>query len=295
MRCKCYNCGERALVPHHASGRSGGACTNCGCSVTGAVMVDRMAAVYSRTAQDKAQESAKRAFENEWRLADLIEGCPCCQGDIYSASKGSCTCHLGRPPCLSCTDTVYRCNTCGMVYHQLPSEVNKPKGQPGMNKSLSIFLVSDQVRLIKGVFGRLDDSGKRLDAEKEYSYKTFDPSIKRGDLVVVPVTNGSGFSVVTVTQVDIQGDIDYSLNDGIDYKWVAGKFDRSFYDKGIAEEAKLLEAVAHAEREAKKKELREKMLEHMPDEQKQLLLGASPSGIDGGSQGLTNDTDKSQA
>jgi hypothetical protein len=144
-----------------------------------------------------------------------------------------------------------------------------------MNKSLAVFLISDKVRMVKVAY-ETDAKGAPLEG-KTYSFKTFDDTIKLDDLVVVPTGTRVGFTVVRVIDVDVQDDLDFSLDDGVAYKWIAGKFNRTLYDEGVAKEKTLLDAVANAEKNKKREELRKALLENVSDDQKTLLLGAGPS------------------
>lgn len=177
--------------------------------------------------------------------------------------------HYRTPHGLS-EETFLVCDECGA--NSLNTMDFYPKGKPGMNKTLAVFLISDSCRLIACAY-EVDEKGNAKDG-KTCSFKTFDPAIAKGDLVIVPTGTRVGFTVVKVIEVDTQGEINFDRDDGIDYKWIVGKFDRSLYDEGVAKERTLLEAVATAERNKKREEMRKALLENVPEDQKVALLGA---------------------
>ena len=145
-----------------------------------------------------------------------------------------------------------------------------------MNYSLAAFLVSDDVRAVDCVYHTLcsykKEENRTVTEEKDlprYTFKTFDKSIEIGDLVFVPAGGRHGIVVVKVVDVDVEVDFDSKFN----YKWIMGKVDDGPYKKVLEQEEAMIEQCKAAEKQHKKKELAEKLFEHMdPREAKKIKL-----------------------
>lgn len=128
-----------------------------------------------------------------------------------------------------------------------PSFTLPPANGATMNSSTAIFLVTDKVRAIRVSY----DTDERNN-NPGYLFKTFDASIAKDDLVVVPTTTRHGFTICKVVEVDV--DVDYT-GGGIQYKWIAGKFDPSGYNQTLEQEQDIIDKVNRAERNRKRQEL----------------------------------------
>lgn len=137
----------------------------------------------------------------------------------------------------------------------------------------AVFLVSDAVRALKATY-ELDTEVKA--APREW-FKTFDKSIKEGDLCIVPTDTRHGFTIVRITDVDCEVD----LNAGHRFRWIADVFDRSAYEKLVEQEGVMLSKIASARKAKEREELRKAMLLDDPSLQ-QLTIGP-PSGTDSAS------------
>ena len=80
-----------------------------------------------------------------------------------------------------------------------------------MNSSKIVFIVNESARLIQCAY----DASSAHEAPKTYLFKTLDQSIKVGDLVVVETNTRHGYTIVKVTEVDVDVDFD----DAIELKW----------------------------------------------------------------------------
>lgn len=80
---------------------------------------------------------------------------------------------------------------------------------------------------------------------KAYTFKTDDPTIKVGDFVAVPISNGVP-KVCTVVEVHETPQID--TDSDIEYKWIYGKIDVSSYNKRAELEKEALAVLNAAER-----------------------------------------------
>lgn len=149
-----------------------------------------------------------------------------------------------------------------------------------MNYSLAAFLVNDSVRAVDCIYHTVEsykkEENRTASDEKDlprYTFKTFDKSIEVDDLVFVPAGGRHGIVVVKVVAVDVEVDFDSKWN----YKWVMGKVDTGPYDEVLKQEEAMIEQCKAAEKQHKKKELAEKLFEHMdPSDAKKIkLIGKS--------------------
>ena len=109
-----------------------------------------------------------------------------------------------------------------------------------MNNSATAFLLNDNVRAIACIFqpaqnqdffreknraskyrdfDEYEDDFDQDNKAKRYTYKSIDPTVKVGDMVVVECkgpSNNFDMAVVRVVEVDV--DVDFDA--GIDYKWI---------------------------------------------------------------------------
>lgn len=115
-----------------------------------------------------------------------------------------------------------------------------------MKQSLIVFLINDSVRAIKG---RYEDGGS------ETVFKTLDQDIKVDDFVVVQSGTRHGMTVVKVTGVDI----DVDLESNIDMLWVVQKIDTPSFSVTLEQEQKAIAAVNAAEKARKRDELRKSL------------------------------------
>lgn len=112
-----------------------------------------------------------------------------------------------------------------------------------MKQSLIVFLINDSVRAIKG---RYEEGGV------DTAFKTLDQDIKVDDYVVVQSSTRHGMTVVKVTAVDI--DVDLEAN--AEMLWAVQKIDMASFGVTLEQEQKAIAAVNAAEKARKKEELR---------------------------------------
>jgi hypothetical protein len=115
-----------------------------------------------------------------------------------------------------------------------------------MKQSLIVFLINDTVRAIKG---RYEDGGN------ETVFKTLDHGINVDDFVVVQSSTRHGLTVVKVTGVDI----DVDLESNVEIAWAVQKVDTEAFGVTLAQEQKAISAVQAAEKARKRDELRKSL------------------------------------
>lgn len=120
--------------------------------------------------------------------------------------------------------------------HQQPEE-------PPMNRSTTVFLVDDTVKALKAIY---EDNGKIE------TFKTFDDTIKKDDLLVVESGTRHGFTVVKVTETDVIVDIE---DNNLNVKWVVSKVSLDDHKAIITQEAAAIDKVRVAEFNKKKRDL----------------------------------------
>lgn len=103
-----------------------------------------------------------------------------------------------------------------------------------INYSTAICMVNKNVR---GVRVNYDGS-----TAKEYTFKTFDDTLKEDDLVLVPTDTRHGYTVCKVVEVNV----DLDQESDIKYKWVVGKVDLTAFNEIIKQEEQVIAAVKEA-------------------------------------------------
>lgn len=121
------------------------------------------------------------------------------------------------------------------------------------NYSTAIVLVNDKVKLVSCAY-ELDANGKPVSG-KTYTFKTFDHTLKEGDLVVVPTETRVGFTVVQVCAVGVELD-PYTT---IQMKWIVTKVDKDAYTKMLAIEEEGIKVLKEAERAKARKDMMDKI------------------------------------
>lgn len=118
-----------------------------------------------------------------------------------------------------------------------------------MNLSTAVFLINDTARAILAIYEK-DEKDRKA---PRTMFKTFDPTIKVDDYIVVPSGTRHGITTVKVVEVDVEVDFDSSTK----VDWVIGKVEMADYEQIKAQEEAALEAIRSAEKAKKKRELRE--------------------------------------
>lgn len=116
-----------------------------------------------------------------------------------------------------------------------------------MNLSTAIFLVNKSVRPVRVSYD--PDVPKHNNPDK--LFKTLDPDLKKGDMVVVPTGTRHGMTVCKVEEIDFRVNFDTSA----EYLWVIGKVDVDAYEAIKGQEATVVDRIGVAEENRKRAEL----------------------------------------
>lgn len=117
-----------------------------------------------------------------------------------------------------------------------------------MNKTTAVFLINDRVRMIRASY-EADTPNAKASTEL---FKTFDHTIKAGDLVNVVSTTRHNVTVCKVQAVDV----DYDIETSASVQWVIDKVDMAQHLKTLGMEDEALAAIASAEKNRRREELK---------------------------------------
>lgn len=127
-----------------------------------------------------------------------------------------------------------------------------------MNYSTAIFLVNPAARAV-AVSYEVDSLGKGV---KPFTlYKTIDPAVKVGDYAIIPTDTRHKMTVVRVEEVDVEVDLDYPKQ----MEWLIAPVDTRAYEAVLKQEAAGIDRIKSAEKAARQKELRDKLMADNPD------------------------------
>lgn len=130
-----------------------------------------------------------------------------------------------------------------------------------MNYSRAIFAINDDVRCVRTIYDPDHERETKL-------HKTFDPTIKVDDLVIVETGTRYNMTVVKVTEVDIEPD----LKTHKDMGWVVGRVDTEAHEQLKKTEAEAIDTIKKLERKKARRELREEWMGSNGDELKALPI-----------------------
>lgn len=151
-------------------------------------------------------------------------------------------------------NTAATCAQCGRInrFVEPPAEE-----KPGMNYSTAIFLINDEVQMVACSY-ELDHNEE---PNKLYNFKSFDKTLKVGDFVIVPTDTRHNLTVVRVEELDVEPNLETSVQ----FKWIVGKVDLEDHEALLAQEDNAVAQIKRAEKQRRRRELRESMLADMDD------------------------------
>ena len=138
-----------------------------------------------------------------------------------------------------------------------------------MNYTTAVFLINSDVRAIMVSYEPDEERTKN----NRVVFKTFDKTIQKDDLVVVPTNTRHSMTVCKVVDVDV--DIDFDSD--VPVAWVVERVDQAAYAQILGREAEAITVIKSAEKTRKRAELRNAMLADSSEALKALpitLLGA---------------------
>ncbi len=126
-----------------------------------------------------------------------------------------------------------------------------------MNYSTASMLINDNIRAIETVYepDTVDSRGHVTRKAVRTVFKTLDPTIKPGDMVIVPSHTRHNFTTVLVEKVDVEVD----HNESTVINWIVDKVVFDGYKTVIDQEAIWIEDFKKAEKRSQKEALRTKM------------------------------------
>lgn len=142
-----------------------------------------------------------------------------------------------------------------------------------MNYSSAVMIINHDIRAIRTSY----EPGLNGKEPTSTVFKTIDPTIKKGDFVVVPTDTRWGFTVNRVEAVDVDVDFDSDVI----LKWVLNKVDVDGNKKTVAEEEKWVSALQESEKRKRREALKNQLLETHGDEVKNLMITAAKPIING--------------
>lgn len=116
-----------------------------------------------------------------------------------------------------------------------------------MDNSKIVFLVNDAARAVRAQY---EDGAAQ--AVKSYTFKTLDTTLKVGDIAVVQSNTRWGYTVVKITEINV--DVDFDSNSEL--RWLVAKVDLAAFERIVEMENAAIAVVQSAELRRKKAELR---------------------------------------
>lgn len=132
-----------------------------------------------------------------------------------------------------------------------------------MNYSTAVFVINRTARMVVCEYDPENHRDKRV------NYKTLDPSISKGDLVIVATETRHKFTIVKVIDVDIPVDFDQAG----EVRWIVGKVDTSHYGQLLADEGEAIKTLQRLEQKRRATEMQKLLIgENDPNDIKGLTL-----------------------
>lgn len=132
-----------------------------------------------------------------------------------------------------------------------------------MNYSTAVMLMNDNIKCVRTIYKHEDDK-----PHNPVLYKTFDHSLKVGDLIIVPTDTRHKRTVVKIIEINVEPDFDSNIK--ID--WVIGKVDEQYYASILEQEAKMIEVIKESEKRKKREQMKENILAMHADDIKALPI-----------------------
>lgn len=139
-------------------------------------------------------------------------------------------------------------------------------GETTPNFDRIIFLMNSNVRAIECSYEPDNDAanikGRRV------VFKSMDKTIRPGMFVVVPSKDRWNLTIVKVTEVDVEPDIESAAK----MEWIIGTFDPSQHEKTAQAEAEVIAAVKQQQRARRTEQLRKDLIGGLSPELQRLTM-----------------------
>jgi hypothetical protein len=120
-----------------------------------------------------------------------------------------------------------------------------------MNYSTAILLINPACRAVLAIYEPDDEGGRPA---KRELFKTFDETIAKDDIVMVPSNTRHLVTAVKVVETDVEWDV----NIGTEVKWIIGKVDQANFKRLKEQEEAAIHAIKGSEKTHARNELKRK-------------------------------------
>lgn len=126
-----------------------------------------------------------------------------------------------------------------------------------MNYSTAVMLVNANIKAMRTIYQ--PENASQKNSQQRYTFKTIDENIKVGDLVLVPTDTRFGFTVNEVVEANVEVEVDFDSN--VQMKWIVGKVDLQAYEKILAMEATMIDAIKTGELRKRREDIKKNTLD----------------------------------
>lgn len=134
-----------------------------------------------------------------------------------------------------------------------------------MNLSTTVLLLNEECRAVLGVY-EPDIDGQP--PKPRTMFKTFDPSIEKDDLVIVPTNTRHGMTVFKIVEVDVE--VDFENPAKVD--WIIDKVDSTRHALLLEQEGVMIGRIQKAQANEKREKLKAALLADIPNSIKALPI-----------------------
>lgn len=138
-----------------------------------------------------------------------------------------------------------------------------------MNLSTAVLLINEGCRAVLGTY----EADTPTVPANRIMFKTFDASIAKDDLVIVPTSTRHCMTVVKIVEVDV--DVDFESETKVE--WIIDKVDVTKHKLLLDQESAMLQKIQSAQAKKKRDELRATLLADSLDAIKSLPIATLAS------------------
>ena len=122
-----------------------------------------------------------------------------------------------------------------------------------MNYSTAVMLINTSIRAMKTIY----EPESTPNTMTRYTFKTLDPSLKVGDLVLVPSSTRFGYVVNKIVEADVEVDFDASY----DLKWIVCPIDLTAHKEVLEMEAQAIALIKKGELRKRREDIKKNTLD----------------------------------